>query len=311
MRSVVTIWGSVLAACALIFPVFAAAESQCPLIDCDCDSLMEADWQARCQQRQSRLQTSCEANQGKLTGFCYVSGPSAYPVALSVKPSSQPLARGSEKELRERIKNLQWSATDDNQVALNSQQQGKLRQALLLRKREHKTRKQIYQTQLALGALWTTENDIDELVDYWLEASENKLAQVEAMVMSATKLWLDAENIDDKKRSVLQQRLAARMMSNAGALLEQTAYAFSMAGKPQEAVNQWQQAAQKAEQLVEWQQSVKAKASHIHFYQQQAAARWFRAALTASKAELAADAQMAQEQALRVLGVDAKQVAGG
>lgn len=311
MRNVVASWGLVAAFFALIFPVFTVAESQCPLIDCDCENLMEPDWQASCQQREARLQTSCEANQGKLTGFCYVAGPKAYPLALSVKPSLAPLTGGTEKELRERIKSLQWSATDDNQVALNSQQQGKLRQALLLRKREHKTRKQIYQTELALGSLWTAEDDIDELVDYWLDASEAKLSQVEMLVGSAATLWLDADSLDDDNRRVLQRRLAARMLSNAGALLEQTAYAYSMAGKPQEAVNQWQQAAKNAERLVEWQQSVKAKASHIHFYQQQAAARWFRAALTASKAELNDDADIAQEQALRVLGQDAKQIAGG
>jgi hypothetical protein len=311
MRSVVTVWASFLGIASLFLPLFAVGESQCPLINCDCANLMNADWQTSCQQRESRLRQSCEANQGKLTGFCYVSGPKAYPVALSVKPTLQPTINGSEKELRERIKSLQWSAADDHQVAVKSQQQGKLRQALLLRKREHKTRKQIYQTQLALGALWVAEDEIDELVDYWLEASDSTLMQAEALAASATALWSEAETIDDKKRSVLQQRLAARLMSNAGALLEQVANAYGMAGKPQEAINQWRQAAQKAEQLVEWQQSIKAKASHIHFYQQQAAARWFRAALTASKAELGDDAEVAQEQALQVLGLDAKQIAGG
>jgi hypothetical protein len=289
------------------------SESQCPLINCDCANLLEPEWQESCYEREKHLQKSCAANKGRLTGFCYMSGRQASPLALSVKPlgsTSDSVAGVEEKRLRARIKDLQWSAEDDRNVALASQLASKYRQALLLRKRENKTRKQVYQSQRLLGAFWSSQDNIDKAVDLWLDIAE-EITQVAAEEqLQAETLWQSWQDTGDTKLQRHQQLLALRIMANSGNLLEQSAYAYGEAGQPTQAADYWQRAARSAEQLVAWQQSIKAKASHIQFYQQQAAARWFRAALTSIQADQSSDAQMARSEALRVLGLVKKQVAG-
>ncbi len=293
--------------------VAAESESQCSLINCDCANLLEPEWQESCYEREKYLQKSCIANKGRLTGFCYVSGRQASPLALSIKPLgsiSDSVASVEEKRLRARIKDLQWSAEDDRNVALASQLASKYRQALLLRKRENKTRKQVYQTQRQLGAFWSSQEDIDKVVDLWLDIAEEITQVAGEEQLQAESLWQSWQDTSDTKLQRHQQLLALRILANAGNLLEQSAYAYGEAGQPTQAADYWQQAARSAEQLVAWQQSIKAKASHIQFYQQQAAARWFRAALTSIQAEQNSDAQMAHREALRVLGLVKKQVAG-
>lgn len=293
--------------------VVAEAESQCALINCDCANLLEPEWQESCYEREKHLQKSCTANKGRLTGFCYISGRQASPLALSIKPlgSVSGSAEGvEEKRLKARIKDLQWSAEDDRNVALASQLASKYRQALLLRKRENKTRKQVYQAQRQLGAFWSSRDDIDKAVDLWLDIAEEITQVASEEQLQAETVWQSWQDASDTKLQRHQQLLALRIMANAGNLLEQSAYAYGEAGQPAQAADYWQQAARRAEQLVAWQQSIKAKASHIQFYQQQAAARWFRAALTSIKADQSSDAQMAHGEALRVLGLVKKQVAG-
>ncbi len=291
----------------------AESQSQCPLINCDCANLLEPDWQESCYEREKYLQKSCEANKGKLTGFCYISGRQASPLALSVKPLSSGASSAEgleEKRLRARIKDLQWSAEDDRNVALASQQAAKYRQALLLRKRENKTRKQIYQAQRQLGDFWSSQDEIDKVVDLWLDASEEIQQLASEEQLQAETLWQSWQESTESTLQRQQQLLAMRIMANVGNLLEQSAYAVTEAGQPSRAAAYWQQAARSAEQLVTWQQSIKAKTRHIQFYQQQAAARWFRAALTAMQANQGSDAQVAHGEALRVLGLAKEQVAG-
>jgi hypothetical protein len=293
--------------------VAAEAESQCSLINCDCANLLEPEWQESCYEREKHLQKSCAANKGRLTGFCYISGRQASPLALSVKPlssMSDSVAVVEEKRLKARIKDLQWSAEDDRNVALASQLASKYRQALLLRKRENKTRKQVYQAQRQLGAFWSSQDDIDKAVDLWLDIAEEITQVAGEEQLQAESLWQSWQDTGDTKLQRHQQLLALRIMANAGNLLEQSAYSYGEAGQPAQAADYWQQAARSAEQLVAWQQSIKAKASHIQFYQQQAAARWFRAALTSIQADQGSDAQVAHSEALRVLGLVKKQVAG-
>jgi hypothetical protein len=293
--------------------VAAEAESQCSLINCDCANLLEPEWQESCYEREKHLQKSCAANKGRLTGFCYISGRQASPLALSVKPlssMSDSVAVVEEKRLKARIKDLQWSAEDDRNVALASQLASKYRQALLLRKRENKTRKQVYQAQRQLGAFWSSQDDIDKAVDLWLDIAEEITQVAGEEQLQAESLWQSWQDTGDTKLQRHQQLLALRIMANAGNLLEQSAYSYGEAGQPAKAADYWQQAARSAEQLVAWQQSIKAKASHIQFYQQQAAARWFRAALTSIQADQGSDAQVAHSEALRVLGLVKKQVAG-
>ncbi len=252
----------------------ASAQSQdlCPKVACDCAALPSVAWVKECLVVEAQLKTACALNNREPKGYCGLHGPQGKPVPLAVDPNIPAPLITEPKRLAEQLATALWSLEDDAKSL-----------------------------EAALGqAAWPKAQSITRLMDQHLDDAF-ALQQQLAKQLSAGKAQDTAEQLIESYARLVpvlqrhsnglnqpqsdlalrksQQALSQRLQRVLGKAFEQQSLAAAGAGLTAEAAKYMTQAARLSESLVRQEQSAGNNLQHVHYYQQQGSARWYRASL--------------------------------
>lgn len=274
---------------------------QCLAIQCDCSGLQLPAERAECMKQQDTLIKDCKLA-GQLTGYCRTAGAKAQPLPFALVKTETLLAdEDAAKDLLKQNEALFWSVNEDLKTAGSYQAKSAYGNALTAYKSLAATLSRIYGNQRqALDSLIALdeEGEAEDLAD---DAYPALKQWGDTLYGKARALWGASPESDPKLQSK-RQVLAMNVLRYAADAYQQAAELANSANEDNEAGALWREAANAAEVMVSWRVATQAKAQYINYYQQQAEAAWFRAALQwdkAGEAELAAEARMKAEQLSR------------
>lgn len=271
---------------------------QCVAIQCDCSGLQSTEERAVCMKQQDALIKDCKLA-GQLTGYCRVAGVKAQPLPFALLQTETLLA--SEDAVNDALKQVEalyWSASEDLNTAGKYQEKSAYGNALTAYKSLAATLGRVYASQRQAVDSLQALDEKGEAEDLAEDAYGPLQQWAGTLYGKARALW-GASPESDPKLQRKRQVLAMNLLRYAGDTYQQAAEMANSANADAEAGNLWREAANAAEVMVSWRQATQAKAQYINYYQQQAEAAWFRAALQwekADEAELAAEARMKAAQ---------------
>ncbi|SMF64328.1 hypothetical protein SAMN02745866_04145 [Alteromonadaceae bacterium Bs31] len=262
----------------LAVQAFAQKAEVCPAISCDCGSLPKPEWQATCEDHETKIKKNCAANANTPADYCSLHGPSAKPLPLAIEFSN--ISVISEQDLpQQSAKVSQLYSASDNAIKLLKAKLSSyyFKEGLAVSKELDATFDELFDAQRAVTMSWLLHEEEKEALSAWRSYSERSLERAEILSAYSAELWnnyLVEKNGAAKKAYKV---LAFKVWRVAGKAYEMSAYAFSGADKSEQAAEAWLSGAGVSQAVLEAKQASQAKASHINFYKYQAASRLHRA----------------------------------
>lgn len=270
----------------------ALAETSCPQISCDCESIPDKTWQSECLSEQRQLNEACAAGGG--TGFCRVSGLDVGSQDLLLgKMQGQPIT--SERSAIEQGQLLAWAVREANTLAQSLQEKGDWRGALAQRKREGQGRHELYQLAANLSNYYDAHADSKGRKTLYASLIGRDVEDAKQAAAAAEKLWQSLSG-DAAATVAVKRALAQKMLRNASDSQALSADAARRDANPERSAHLWRLSAEYSATLLQWKREGGSSAKVLAFYRQRAAARWYQAGLMALIDEDAEAASLARQQ---------------
>ncbi|WP_439133636.1 hypothetical protein [Pseudomaricurvus sp.] len=275
-----------------VWSLTAGAETSCPQISCNCESIPDKAWSNECRKEEQQLKKSCADGAG--VGVCRVSGINVGSVELLLgKMDDQPIA--DEKSTIERGQLLSWAVREANTLAKSLQDKGDWLGALSQRKREAKGRHQLYQLAASLSDYYDARADdkrrealYKSLVDRDIEDAKKSAAEAES-------LWQSLADTPEDQLAV-KRALAQKLLRNASDSQALSADAERRNNDTELSAELWRLSAEYSSKLLQWKREGGSSDKVLAFYRQRAAARWYQAGLMALMDDDEEAAQLARKQ---------------
>lgn len=259
-------------------PAISADSKQCPVVNCDCGAISDAQWRSHCVSREKKVIEDCIANQGNPKSYCGLHGPAAFPVATSLQPDKKSLViEDNDPAIIEKLIATQNWSLDESFNILKSRESAKqygdaVKMAGLL----ERDLERLYQLHRQADAVYKQQerDDVSKVTDAFALAMTDR---AKALREYAAKLWQSAASADSDKNQKAQRVLAFRVSRLAATVYEYSGELYSLAGSSIRSAELWQAAAEVSQILRHWEQETENKLQHVTFYQAQAASRLHRA----------------------------------
>jgi hypothetical protein len=248
---------------------------ECKTLECDCESIPNSLWRSQCE-RVVEVAASCNVL-GESLNFCQAAGVTAKSLPLVVARLPFQAVEDIESAV-DQVRLLSWAVREDNTAAVTLQNRGDLKAALLKRKSENKTRRQLHRLSIGVAQYYRDTGRVADIPVLFEGLGRRHEKDAGLSQAAGLKLWRAAELSDHQK---LSQVLAQRMLRNAAMEMEMAADLAARLKQYSRASELWAKSAQITDQLVIWKQELTSKATVITFYQQGSAAKWYQSALMA------------------------------
>ncbi|WP_185236244.1 hypothetical protein [Teredinibacter franksiae] len=255
----------------------AQSSSVCPAVNCDCGSLQNQAWQELCITHETKIKKKCAANSNTPIDFCSVHGPSAKPLPFtlkytdiqmlpqeSIKASDQLIMESYSqidadlKHIKSRVDNLYFKES----IALIKALEGKI--------------EGLFSSQRQVTASWAANDSDGKAVGAWRRYAENTEKLAEAEYAFGKALWEQYQKADSNLKKAYRV-VGFKVLRMAGESYEMAGLSYSGGEKNKSAAEAWISGAEVAKSILEAKKESDANASHVDFYQYQAASRLHRA----------------------------------
>ncbi len=263
--------------CVLCLSRFAVAEI-CPAVACDCGSLPKSEWKATCQDYELAIKKKCAANNDRPVDYCSIHGPSARPLPLAVKLADIAVMNPDEiKQLHMGMEQVYKTAHWDLKRFKAMISTVYFKEGLAIAKELDSNIDSMFSTQRTVAVGWHVEGKDRQAIAAWKNYSEQSELLANSLADYADQLW-QKHNVEvDASAKKGYKVIAFKTWRMAGKVYEMAAYAYSGAEKNQKAAQTWAKGANVAQALLNAKREINAKASHINYFQHQAASRLHRA----------------------------------
>ncbi len=248
----------------------------CSDINCDCESLASKSWKDLCTTRESELNSHCESGSAETLGNCIVHGPSANrpSLVLATETINAEHVKGI-KLINHKLAAMYWSTQQDmrfidRNVATSELVMAEQRLRLMLFNSET-----LMNIQRQLASLLEESGLEAQIARSWHNFGEQTQQLAHHLLVSSETL------IEQSKPDKEEAKLAYEILSAAGDMYEQVAYAYDQSTHEAQAAEAWKKAATISSRLLAMVEKEGNKES-IDYYRYQSATRLHRASATSN-----------------------------
>lgn len=280
-----------------IAPVSCIAQAACSTVNCDCDTLNEANLATECRQQEETMTQSCRENGGVISQFCTWHGPQATQVALTLRPDNlQSLDSWSNTVLLDRFQAIHTSIKDDIALTRNADIQTHFGSISDLLKAVRLNIDNLLSIQQTLADRPPAKGTPTQS---WRDYGIRIDALYQIFSAYENELWIQFKQTKDQKWRKAYRILYARMTLASGAALENIAFAAEHTS-PKNAARAWEIAAQHGEEALDRLAEQSAHKTH-QYLRSQTIHRFFRAAWQAQLARKQRHAKILARKAYSLL----------
>lgn len=251
-----------------------ATANPCPKVNCDCANLPIESWRTSCQLHEQNLIQHCVQNNGQPTDFCFLHGPSGFPLPLSTQLKPAPsISEDKIAAEKQRATISYWTIHHDINNVISKIDNDEFAQAQSVLTTLGSKFDQLFAKQRQI----TNSMETAEAFAAWRVFSQDTYDEAAKLYEVATHLWDIRQFEDHTQRDKAYRIFSIKILRLASQSFEIAAFSFANAGQHKKAAKVWKSASGASKSLLEYKQILGAPRKHLSYYRKQTAARLLRA----------------------------------
>lgn len=257
----------------------AAAQDNCPAVNCDCASLPNEAWQNVCSSHETAIKAACVENKNVPKDYCGVHGLAATPLPLLTEFTDVEVVSRSEiSSLNNKVAAMYWSLHADLDLAGEAIKAGKYGRGQEVLKLMDDNIDNLFRVQRQVTTSFIAYEEEGDAEKAWADYSEDSLNMAQNIEKFGKKMLSQHESAEGKAKKAYRI-LGVKALRMAGKAYEHTAHAYVQDRQHDEAAKAWKKASAISKVILESKIASKADQAHIDYYRFQTASRLHRASL--------------------------------